>query len=656
MLLSRCASAHPRAGRRDEKRMSGIVGIFERTGKPADRGLVEALTRFLAFRGPDARDSWTDGPIGLGHTMLRTTRESLNEKQPASLDGTVWIAADARIDCRSQLIEKMRQAGRAASAADNDSELILKAYSLWQSACVLHLCGDFAFAIWDASRKSLFCARDYFGVKPFYYAHHDGLFIFSNTLDCVRLHPDVSEDLNEAAVADFLLFGLNYDVHTTTFRDVQRLPAAHTLTVTSGALRIERYWSPPTSGRVRYKDPRHYAEHLNVLLQQAVADRLRTDNVGILMSGGIDSAAVAAHARDLSRHVETSCSLSAYTMVYESLFADQEGTYAKDLARFLQIPIQCIPLDELRPFEHWPRDEENSGRANQELSWPEPVDDTFFAGLFTQFRAISANCRVALTGDGSDNLMHFEMGPHARDLARSGNWFDFAVQVSRYLQLRGSIVPGIRRRVERFFGNDPVAAIFPNWLAPELVARLHLTERLKDQCAISTGAGHPILPKAHASLSLPQWSSLFELQDPGVTKCLVEMRHPFLDPRVVNFLLALPPFPLFLEKKLLRDALAGRVPESVRTRKKIPLAGDPLQQYLRRPDTNWISGVKWVKEMRQYVDTSRLEPLIAAETGKIASLNDLSRTNSTIRPICFNFWLQSMRRVRYNLHAEARNG
>jgi len=231
-----------------------------------------------------------------------------------------------------------------------------------------------------------------------------------------------------------------------------------------------------------------------------------------------------------------------------------------------------------------------------------------------------------------------------------------AIQLPRYLLLRGSPVPGIRRRVKRFFGDDPAAPILPQWLAPDFAARLNVHERLKDPNTSAGGPLHPILPKAHASLSLPQWSNLFELQDPGVTKCLVQMRHPFLDLRVVNFLLALPPFPLFMEKKLLRDAMAGRVPESVRTRKKTPLAGDPLQQYLLRPDSRWIRNVNWAKEMRQYVDTSEIEPLIAAATQKIASEHNVSRRNSAIRPICLNFWLQSMRRVRYNLHAEARNG
>ena len=93
-----------------------------------------------------------------------------------------------------------------------------------------HLRGDFAFAIWDARKKLLFCARDHFGVKPFYYSDLGELFLFSNTLDCLRLHPEVSDELNDAAIGDFLLFGLNCDAATTTFRDIRRLPAAHAMT------------------------------------------------------------------------------------------------------------------------------------------------------------------------------------------------------------------------------------------------------------------------------------------------------------------------------------------------------------------------------------------------------------------------------------------
>ena len=169
--------------------MSGIVGIFRRRGVPVERSILQSLTNSLQYRGPDGQGVWSDGPIGFGHTMLRTTREAVGEHQPASLEGRLWITADSRIDCRAELIEDLSHAGRTVGAAATDPELILHAYDVWGESCVLSLRGDFAFAIWDAPRKKLFCARDHFGIKPFFYAAREDLFLFSNTLNCLRAHP-----------------------------------------------------------------------------------------------------------------------------------------------------------------------------------------------------------------------------------------------------------------------------------------------------------------------------------------------------------------------------------------------------------------------------------------------------------------------------------
>jgi asparagine synthase (glutamine-hydrolysing) len=619
--------------------LSGIVGIYDRSGAPVDRALLQALTHFLSYRGPDWRDTWSSGLIGFGHTLLRTTRESQLEQQPASLDGQLWITADARIDCREELRIKIAQKnygtpGRTAT----DSELILHSYAAWGAECVEHLRGDFAFAIWDARKKLLFCARDHFGVKPFYYSEPGELFLFSNTLECLRQHPEVSEELNDAAIGDFLLFGLNCDVATTTFRDIRRLPAAHTMTISSEGLRIQRYWSAPTEGRIRYNRAEDYVEHFQILLQEAVADRIRVDRAGILLSGGLDSSTIATTARELSGRAGGTADLRAYTVVYESLIPDQDGRYAREVAEFLKIPLQSILVDALRPFERWEEPE----------TWsPEPVDDPFFAGLFDQFRAIAADCRVVLSGEGADNLMHFEMWPFVRQLMRNQEWRTLLTETPRYLWLRPSILPGIKRRVQGLFGKDPTAPIYPRWLAPDFARRLNLKDRAKEWSELPAFRPHPILPKAQASLSLPQWSAAFEQENPGITRCPVEVRHPFLDLRIVNFLLALPPFPLFFEKKLLREAVAGRVPESVRKRPKTPLAGDPLIEHLRQSQAGWMEQVEWSAEIDSYVNKSALTTL-RTETKS-------EQARASARPLCLNFWLQSARKVRYNLRAEVRD-
>ncbi len=616
--------------------MSGIVGIYDRSGAPVERGLLQALAHFLAQRGPDGRDTWSHGAIGLGHTTLCTSRESQIERQPASLDGQLWVTADARIDCREELEKKLALHGRGANGrVAADSDLILRAYAAWGAECVQHLRGDFAFAIWDARRKLLFCARDHFGVKPFYYSEMGERFLFSNTLDCLRQHPEVSEELNDAAIADFLLFGVNCDAATTTFRDIRRLPAAHAMTISSEGLRIQRYWSAPTEGRIRYQRAEDYVEHFQILLQAAVADRTRVDRAGILLSGGLDSATIAATARELARDT---LDLRAYTVVYESLVPDEDGEHARGVAEFLKIPQRCIPMDALQPFERWNEPETMS---------PEPVDDPYFAGLFDQYRTIAADCRVVLSGEGADNLMDFQMWPFAQDLVRNQEWGSLFRESSRYLWLRPSVVPGLKRRILGLFGKDPTAPVYPRWLVPDFARRLNLKDRAREWSELPATRPHPVLPKAHASLSLPHWSAMFEYQDAGVTRCPVEVRLPFLDLRVVNFLLALPPFPLFFEKQLLREVVAGRLPENVRTRRKTPMAGGPLLTHLRQTKAGWMDKMAWDAQMDSYVNR--------AELATFRNDTNAEQAYSAVRPLCLNFWLQSARKVRYNLRAEVRN-
>ena len=621
--------------------MSGIAGIFNRDGAAVDRALLQALTRSLSFRGPDSCDSWWDGPVGLGHTLLRTTRECPAEHQPAALDGRFSITADARLDSRMALMRELALSERAVADPISDAELILHSYAAWGEDCVARLRGDFTFGIWDAREKNLFCARDHFGIRPFYYAEIGSLFLFSNTLNCIRVHPDISGELNEAAVADFLLFGLNCDNSATTFRDIRRLPPAYTLCVTPSEIHLKRYWSAPTDGRIRYRREDDYIEHFQTVLHAAVADRMRTDRVGILLSGGLDSSSVAAMARELAITSRCTADLRAFTSVYDSLELDGDRIHAGQAAEFLKIPLRLKPLDSLQPFD--PQHDAN-------LHCPEPVDDPFFAGLSEEIRSIAAECRVALSGEGNDNLMDFEIWPYWKDLLRERDWGNASVIAFHYARIKSPLGSAALRRFKRFFRKDTRLPALPNWIAADFAQRVDLVARWKEgnKIPVPEGGFHPICPRGHASLAIPHWTRFFELENAGVTRQPVEICYPFLDLRVVNFLLAIPPFPWFFEKMLLREAMIGKLPETVRRRPKTPFAQDPLFQRLARHENGHEHGIIWSEELDQFVDRRLLPPF----RGK----NSPEGLRALLRPHCLNFWLQTARGVRYNFCAEARHG
>lgn len=620
--------------------MSGIVGIFHHDGVPVDCALIQVLTRLLEFRGPDGWDVWCDGAVGLGHTLLRTTNECPHERQPAGLDGRFWITADARLDSRLDLIRELERAERLVPDPVSDAELILYAYAVWGAECVGHLRGDFSFAIWDRIQKKLFCARDHFGIRPFYYSEIGPVFLFSNTLNCLRAHPEVSDDLDEGAIGDFLLFGLNCDNATTVFRQIRRLPPAHALSVSTEGIRLTCYWSPPTDGRIRYDRAEEYVEHFQTLLQEAVADRMRTDRVGILLSGGLDSSSVAAVAGELRAGSAGTKELLAYTTIHDSLVQDSDCIHAYQVAEYLRIPIHCVSVDHLRPFERW---------DDPEVNWPEPVDDPFLADLFEQFGRIAVDCRVALSGEGSDNLMYFQFWPYVKDLLRTGNWKRAAVILPLYLRRRSSLLPGVRRRIQGLFSKEPAVPELPRWFAADFARRVDLEARFKEWTNLPpVTPRHRTLPDAHASLSLPQWTQLFEQENSGVTRCPVEVCHPFLDLRIVNYLLSLPPLPFIYDKTLLREAMKGRLPENIRLRPKTPLVNDPSERQLEKHGWDWLDQVTWCGELGHYVDIASLSPLKGEKNA--------NAIQSLMRPICLNFWLHSARRVRYKFRVEGCHG
>jgi asparagine synthase (glutamine-hydrolysing) len=552
--------------------MSGIVAVLRTDGAPLRADVLAPSMESLSFRGPHGSGVWQRGPAALGHTLLRSTREAWGDVQPLAAEDRVWIVADARIDARAELIAKLPVRDRDRLAGAADVELVLRAYLQWGEACVDHLLGDFAFALWDAAEQRLFCARDHMGVKPFYYAHASEWLIVSNVLDCVRRHPAVSDTLNDLAMADCLLFGSNRTANTTVYRDIQRLPAGHTLTWSPDGLKVRRYWSLPIDEPVYYRHDLDYVERFNELLHQAVADRLRVDRVGIFMSGGIDSTLLAGASQRLLAQNREPAAVRAYTFVHTSLLSDSEQPYAQAVARHLDIPLSVCPIDQ---------DPQWLGAGTPRT--PEPLDDpTDFRPQLRVYSTMAEHSPVAFFGEGPDNALQYEWRPHLAYLFRQRRWRRLAADIVKHIRIhrRIPLLPTIPRMFREQL-HEPPEERFPEWLNPRLAESLDLRDRWHALRSCPSSE-HPTRPMGYASLVSPMWQGLFESLDTAYTGAPLEVRHPFIDIRLLRFMLSLPALPWCRVKHIARCAARPLLPPQVWSRPKTPLSDVPAEIQMRR--------------------------------------------------------------------------
>jgi asparagine synthase (glutamine-hydrolysing) len=604
--------------------LSGFVCIVQVDNAPVEQALLQSLTDFLSFRGPDARDIWMDRSIGMGHALLRTTHESKNERQPLGLEERYWIAADARLDAREELIAELKREKRTAHSDAPDSELVLQAYAAWGEACLDHLKGDFSFAIWDKEGKKLFCARDHFGIKPLYYANVSSLLVLSNTLNCIRRHPAVSAQLNDLAIADFLLFDMIREPGATSFADIRRLPPAHVLVYERSGIAVRRYWTLPVSDPAHFKQPADCVEQFQELLDRAVSDRMRTSNVGVLMSGGLDSPTIAAGAQRSFRDKGAAGELRAYTEVFEHLIPHEERYYAGLVAEMLGIPIEFCVSDDLASWED----------SDQLVStWPEPVHSPASDGGVHQLRQVAAHNRVALTGFGGDPALSCLLSTHFSQLLRRGHISQGLGDAMRYLAKEGRLSRlYLRTRWQKWFGGKSQIPHYPAWLNQDLEKRAGLRERW-EKIVLAPSPNGSARRTAYEAILDTSWPNLFEGYDPGATGIPLEVRHPFFDLRLVRFLLALPALPWCSDKELLREAARGILPDAVRLRRKSPLLADPLVAFLQQRESAWVDSFEATPELVRYVNRGRI-PKVSGEKDAWAAWIHL-------RPLSLNFWLRS---------------
>ena len=373
--------------------MCGIVGIIARGGQVAE-DVLERATASLAHRGPD--DSGTvilrhaDVEVGLGHRRLSIIDLSALGHQPMKDPATGnWIVYNGEIYNFRAVRQELAQLGDTF-ASQSDTEVILRAYARWGDACLDKFRGMFAFALWDATRRRLFIARDPMGIKPLYYAHVGQYFLFASEVRTLLGTGLVAKRLDRCGLLNYLTFGSVYDP-LTLIEGVHVLPAGHSLSWENGEITASRYWdlvSPNSEWGQPTPDVQLGEAPLREMLEEAVRLQLVSDvPVGVFLSGGIDSSALVSI---LSRGGVTP---STFSIVFrEAEFSEQQ--FSRAVARRFHTDHHEITVSQRDVLEVVP-----AALGAMDLPSMDAVN-TYFVARETR----AAGVKVALSGLGGDEV------------------------------------------------------------------------------------------------------------------------------------------------------------------------------------------------------------------------------------------------------------
>jgi asparagine synthase (glutamine-hydrolysing) len=275
--------------------MSAIFGILRFDGGEVAARDLERMGNALAHRGPDGRKFVVDGPLGLGHCLMRVNREDLFEAQPLyDREAKITLVADLRIDNREELA-----AAFGLSAAElrdlPDSALVLRAYKKWGENCAEHLLGDFAFAVWDGPAKKLVLGRDHMGQRHIHYHKGADFLVFATEIKALWALAEVPRKISETQLGRFLVRDARPREGATLFEDISAVPGATIIAVRPNKITARRYWEPHADPEHIGRDEAYYVETYRRILAEAVACRIRrlTAPPALCLSAGYDSSAIA---------------------------------------------------------------------------------------------------------------------------------------------------------------------------------------------------------------------------------------------------------------------------------------------------------------------------------------------------------------------------
>lgn len=572
--------------------MCGIVAMLSQGGALREDALNRAVNA-LEHRGPDGQKTWLDprGRVALGHTRLSIIDLTTGDQPIANEDERIRIVANGEFYDYERVQKVLEASGAHRLRTRSDSEIALHLYEDLGAQCVHELRGEYAFAIWDERTQKLFAVRDRYGVKPLFYAQHNGVLYLASEIKAL-FAAGVPAVWDQEAVYSGL--GMRA-VEKTLFRGVHSLPAGHYLVADArGIVRVAQYWDidyPAAAAGAKPLSDGEYIEGFRAALDEAVRIRLRADvPVGCYLSGGLDSCAVLGLA---AQH--RSDPIRAFTLRFDHADYD-EGAIAREMAEKAGADWTPIPIT-----QHQIADNFADALYHSEALC---VNSHFVAKYMLSRVVRDAGFKVVLTGEGSDEVLggypHFRAdmlrfdsaGQSAADVERKLEELKNTNKVSQGIVMFDEVSDPVSPLMQRLLGFEPsfyVASVsrgqrMHRLYRPEFHAAFDGVDRAQDLLN-SIDVRRRLQGRAPVHQSLYMWGKtvlpdyiLTLLGDRMEMAHSIEGRVPFLDHKVGEFLATTPvnmKIRAQTEKYILREATRNVITDTVYRRQKHPFLSPP---------------------------------------------------------------------------------
>lgn len=565
--------------------MCGICGIYNQSGNPIDLNVLEKMISVLSHRGPDAEGRYIDGGIGLGHRRLSIIDLDGGNQPIGNEDGSIQIVFNGEIYNFIELKQELETAGHRFHTR-SDTEVIVHAYEQWGKECIKRFNGMFAFALWDSRNRELFLARDHLGIKPLYYVQISNRILFGSEIKAILQDPACPRELDLESLAELFTFRF-VPSPKTLFKNIMKLPPGHWMTVSSKGKKIERFWNWIPRPENRYHKEEALIEEYQWILEDAVKLQLRSDvPIGLFLSSGIDSGGLLAI---MSKYA--SGPVQTFTIGFKGGEKSNEVSDARALAREFGAKHEYMivgPEDYLNYYERYMWDLE------------EPVGNETAAAFYFVSKITSQQVKVALTGQGADE----PWGGYHRHLGAKLSTYYCKIPLP-LTKLIANIVTKMPGRFERLkrgvlsLGEPDVLTRLVkiySFFSPEMKEKL-FTGPMKYYTGANVFMTKVTLRRLHADVkdldpltqllyidtrsNLPD--DLLMVADKTSMANSLEVRVPFLDVRLIEFIESLPPglkLKGFTAKYLHKKALEKWLPAKIVYRKKKGFA-NPVEHWIR---------------------------------------------------------------------------